>query len=170
MEDRAEEICADIAALSKSVACCEPAFCFTLVPDGTPPYDKAMRLGGIFSRFRDILARQGVHPGILVQATMGHGWKPDSVSPYQKLRNKLLSYPYIHCPLDPGFREYASRAVGHLAGLEPAFMMMDDDFRMLTGRFGCFCELHVKEFNHLKAKSLKEDTMMMSNVKFFFQI
>lgn len=147
MEEHLDALCQDLVALARTGIYCEPAFSFTLVPEGTPPFDKARRLGEIFCRYRDALLAHGLKAGILVQATMGHGWKPDSVSPYQKFRFKNLEYPYMHCPMDADFREYVHQAIRHLASLKPAFMMIDDDFRMLTGRGGCFCPLHVKEFN-----------------------
>ena len=50
------------------------------------------------------------------------------------------------CPLDPGFQEYIRKTVGSLAALRPDFMMVDDDFRMISWRNCCFCELHRRGF------------------------
>ena len=160
MDDHLEELCSDLVALASTGVYCEPAFNFTLVPEGTPPFDKARKLGEIFCRYRDALAVHGLKAGILVQATMGHGWKPDSVSPYQKFRFKNLEYPYMHCPMDADFREYVHQAIRHLASLKPAFMMVDDDFRMLTGRGGCFCPLHVNEFNRHEGTARTAEEMV----------
>jgi len=159
MADRVDEICADIVDLARTGVYVEPTFSFTLVPEGTPPFDKARQLGDIFQRYRDALTPQGLKPGILVQASLGHGWKPDSVSPFQKFRLDTLEYPYIHCPLDADFRAYVRQAIRHLASLRPSFFMIDDDVRMLTGRGGCFCPLHVAEFNRREGTSHTAEEM-----------
>ena len=45
------------------------------------------------------------------------------------------------------FQNYVVSSVRHLATLKSAFFMVDDDYRMLTGRNGCYCEIHIAEFN-----------------------
>ena len=37
--------------------------------------------------------------------------------------------------------------------------MLDDDFRMLTGRGGCFCPLHIAGFNRITGKNYTAETL-----------
>ena len=145
-----DELAADIAAMAKSGIITHNAFSFTLNPEGNPPFDKAAVLGERFVKHYAALRKVSNVPcGILMQATIGHGWTPSEPSPGRKFIQWDGSEPYIFCPLDPGFREYIDVQVRKLADLKPDFFMLDDDFRMLTGRGGCFCPLHVAGFNRL---------------------
>ena len=46
----------------------------TLVPEGDPPIDKAAELTERFRLFQKRLAQDGISAGILLQATIGHGY------------------------------------------------------------------------------------------------
>ena len=147
LPDHVDNIVEDLVHLWDEKAISAVAFCCTLVPEGHPPHDKAARLAELFARYRDALAPSGLPTGILLQATMGHGWKPDEEARFQRLVFQNGKEPYIFCPLDPGFQTYVFDAVRTLAGKRPDFMMLDDDTRMITGRDGCFCPHHLAEFN-----------------------
>ncbi len=97
--------------------------------------------------------------GILLQATMGHGWVPSAQAPYQKLKIADGSTRYIFCPLDNEFKKYVYESVRKLAKLKPDFFMVDDDFRLLTGRGGCYCPLHIAKFNALTGKVYTEESL-----------
>ena len=155
-----EELATDIAAMAKNGIITHNAFSFTLTPEDDPMFDKAAVLGERFARHYAALRKISSVPcGILMQATIGHGWTPNSPSPGQKFIQWNGSEPYIFCPLDPGFREYIGGQVRKLAALQPDFFMLDDDFRMLTGRGGCFCPLHVEGFNRLTGVNYTEETL-----------
>ncbi|MBP5641181.1 MAG: hypothetical protein J6X55_17005 [Victivallales bacterium] len=159
-DNHVNEVADDLLKLSQTGDYDETAFKFTLVPEGTPPYDKARLLGTSFVKYRDALKARGMKAGILVQATMGHGWMPDSRAPFQNFRRADdLRYLYIMCPLDKGFQTYVHDAIAHLASLAPDFIMIDDDFRMLTGRNGCFCPLHIAQFNQLTGKEFTAESL-----------
>ena len=51
-----------------------PLFIMTLVPEGAPVWDKAGKLCEKYERFRDALEARGVPSGVLVQASLGHGY------------------------------------------------------------------------------------------------
>ncbi|MBE6374721.1 MAG: hypothetical protein E7055_21985 [Lentisphaerae bacterium] len=155
-----EELAADIAAMAKSGIITHNAFSFTLNPEGDPMFDKAAVLGERFARHYAALRKVSSVPcGILMQATVGHGWTPNVPSPGQKFIQWNGSEPYIFCPLDPGFREYIGGQVRKLAALKPDFFMLDDDFRMITSRGGCFCPLHVAGFNRLTGQNHTVETL-----------
>lgn len=125
----------------------ETALELTLVPEGSPAYNKAEVLGEIFIKYQAALKARGLRAGILIQATLGHGWTPNSRSSFQKLITTEFKERYTHCPLDKAFQKYIYDAIHHLTKLEPDFFMLDDDFRLFSGINGCFCPLHVARIN-----------------------
>ena len=52
-----------------------PLFCMTLTPEGDPVWDKAEKMCKIYAKYRDALDKEGVPSGILVQASLGHGYE-----------------------------------------------------------------------------------------------
>ncbi|MFA6728171.1 MAG: hypothetical protein WCS17_08160, partial [Prevotella sp.] len=102
----------------------------TLVPESNPPYPKAKVLGERFEKFRKTIGSTKKNVGILLQATMGHGWIPDEKCNFQTLIRTDGTTKYQMCPLDKGFQEYIRSSVAILAKLKPAFFMVDDDFRL----------------------------------------
>ncbi len=139
------ELAADATLLLRYGVCTQVACMMTLVPEGDPPADKARILGDRFVAFRRALGGDAARVGILAQATIGHGWVPDEPAPYQKIIRPDGNAAYQMCPLDAAFQAHMRDAFGVLAALRPAFLMIDDDFRLLTGRNGCYCPLHLQE-------------------------
>lgn len=144
-------------------------FIFSLVPEGDPVSDKAAHLAELFLKQKAALGKCKMPVGILVQSMIGHGWIPAEKAPFQKFTYADGTTPYMFCPLDSGFLVYVRSAIRTVAQLKPDFFMMDDDTRMHTGRGGCFCPLHMKEFNRrirknytpaqLKDALLKDDAL-----------
>ncbi len=140
--DHLEEICRDILAqYEQGVATC-PLFCMTLVPEGDPPADKAALLCEKYVPFRDRLRELGVPSGILVQATIGHGWALSEMFPFQRYTNfSDGTQTNTACPFDPGFRDYIYKALKTIAAAGPDTIMIDDDFRLIgrkgRGRWRC---------------------------------
>ncbi len=154
-----KEMAQDVLALYSGNAISETAFIMTLVPEGNPVADKAAMLAEKYRKQRAAIGETEMPVGILLQATMGHGWAPNAQAPFQKLKVADGSTPYMFCPLDTAFQRYIFDAVRKLAALKPDFFMLDDDFRMLTGRGGCFCPLHIARFNEITGKNYTEKTL-----------
>lgn len=144
-----DEICEDIRMQYETgVATC-PLFSMTLVPEGNPPTDKAGDLSAKYAKFKEKLDAMGIPSGVLVQATIGHGWTLGAMFPYQR-------YTYFCdgtetntvCPMDEGFHDYLRYIFSTIASHKPDCIMVDDDFRLI-GRpgHGCGCPLHMAEFN-----------------------
>ena len=158
--DSKEVLAADVRRLYAGGVLTDVAFMFTLVPEGIPPVDKVSELG---KRFRSIRAAMADFPGkigILAQATMGHGYPLASPFPFQHLVRADGETMEICCPFDRAFREYLTATFRHLAELQPDFLMVDDDFRLLTGRDGCFCPLHLAEFNARNGSALTREELV----------
>lgn len=69
-----DEICQDIRwQYENGVSSC-PLFSMTLVPEGNPVVDKAKILTEKYMQFKERLDKMGIPSGILMQATIGHGW------------------------------------------------------------------------------------------------
>ncbi len=143
----AENFAEDTLKLYQAGAIDSAAFILPLVPEGNPPVDKGRILGERFIEFRRALGGTDMPVGILLQSTLGHGWVPSEPSFFQRITNAAGNEPYSFCPLDPAFHAYLSDTVKKLARLKPDFFMVDDDFRLLTGKDGCYCPLHLARFN-----------------------
>jgi len=159
--DHVEELCQDIKQQIEQGITTLPLFCMTLVPEGNPPVDKVSELCRIYDMYRDRLAQMGLECGILVQASVGHGYPLNAMFPFQRYvgrtdgeeKNKV-------CPYDEGFREYFKGIMATLASHKPKTIMVDDDFRLLFfyGR-GCVCPLHMKRFHALSGTEMTREEL-----------
>ena len=137
-----------------------PLFIMTLTPEGDPVWDKAGKMAKVYARYRDALAKEGVKCGILVQASLGHGY-PITKNPFQPVVG-LNDGEAKHtcCPMDEGFLAHFSDVLRTLAKEKPALIMLDDDFRlMLRPGHGCACPLHMAEFNRRAGTSMTREEL-----------
>ena len=160
LPDHAEELAADQRWLVANTPIDSVAFICTLVPEGDPAFDKAAVLAARFRRLKALLAGSGVRCGLLLQATMGHGWIPDSRTPFQRTVREDGSEPYTFCPLGEEFLAYIRGQIATLAAERPDFFMLDDDTRLITGRNGCYCPLHVGEMERLTGRAFTRETLV----------
>ncbi len=156
-ENEFEKRADDIVAQVRRGAFQMPLFMMVLVPEGDPVWDKAGKLAELYGRYRDRLAKEGVEAGILIQASLGHGY-PITHAPFQTYVGLAsgdsdgcpdgVETSNSYCPLDKGFLEHFSGVMKTLAKEHPKAIMLDDDFRLVLrqGR-GCACPLHMAEFN-----------------------
>ena len=159
LPDHAEEIAADQRWLVANTPIDSAAFICTLVPEGDPAFDKASVLAARFRRLKALLAGSGVRCGILLQATMGHGWVPDSRTPYQKVTSEDGRERYTFCPLVTDFLAYIRGQIATLAAERPDFFMLDDDTRLITGRNGCYCPLHIAAMARRTGRAFTRETL-----------
>ena len=157
--NRAEEIVSDLTDLYKKKIIDSVAFSFTLVPEGIPPLDKAAECARRFKVFRKLLKANKVPTGILIQATWGLGWVPDTPTDFQLIRRIDGNSQYTMCPEGEPFREYVRKAIMTAAAAKPDFFMLDDDTRFITGRSACFCPLHTALFNQKTGRNLTSDEL-----------
>ena len=158
----ADRICEDIAQQYKTRVSDCALFCMTMVPEGTPPVDKASILCEKFDIFRDKLAAKGCTCGILIQASIGHGYALNNPFPFQRYVNLSDGQEQsICCPYDKNFRAFFRRQTATLARHKPAVIMLDDDFRLMTYRagHGCACPLHMAEFNRRAGTSMTREEL-----------
>ncbi len=156
-----EEICQDIKCQYESgVASCA-LFSMTLVPEGNPPSDKVGVLCKRYAMFKTRLAEMGLKCGILVQATVGHGWILGEMFPYQTHVNFNDGVATrVCCPCDKGFKDYIYNVMRTVASYEPEVIMVDDDFRTIWYKGeGCACPLHMKMFNERAHTSLNREQL-----------
>ncbi len=145
-----EEICEDIRYQYENGTATCALFKMTLVPEGNPPVDKVGTFCAKFDLFRDRLREMGLGCGVLVQATMGHGWVLSEMFPFQPYTAlETGRQPQVVCPMDEGFRDYCRHIFNVIASHHPDTIMLDDDFRLLSYREGggCGCPLHIAAFN-----------------------
>ncbi len=150
--EQKDEVCQDLDRMFRQGIISEAAFMFKINPEGSPPVDKIAIFAPKFRAMCDTLRaiNPAIPAGILLQSTMGHGWvqdsPPDSMQKMANAANKE-TLTRIICPLDQHFRDYIRKSVQDAMRLQPAFIMVDDDFRLFTGRDGCFCPAHIARFN-----------------------
>ena len=148
LENHFEERVKDIADMVRRGTIYMPLFCMTLTPEGDPVWDKATDMCRIYARYRDALVKEGVDTGILVQASLGHGYDI-TPNPFQKYINLNDGQEaFVCCPEDEAFIEHFKGVIRKLAMEKPKAIMLDDDFRLMMrpGR-GCACPYHMAEFN-----------------------
>ena len=151
-----EEICADIKEQYESGVTSCPLFQMTLVPEGNPPSDKARILCEKYKLFKNRLDEMQIPSGVLVQASVGHGWVLGEMFPYQQHVNFNDGVATrCVCPCDDGFKEYIYKALRTIALCNPAHIMIDDDFRTIWYKGeGCACPLHMERFNNAAGTNL----------------
>lgn len=157
-----DEICEDIKnQYINGIATCA-LFKMTLVPEGNPPADKADLMCRKYDLFREKLSAIGVPNGVLVQASIGHGWILGEMFPYQRYTGLTDGKEEnVVCPYDEGFRQYIYKAMRTIAAHNPDHIMVDDDFRLLgRGGGGCACPLHMKKFNELAGTDLTQKELI----------
>lgn len=155
-----DEMCADIKEQYKRGITTCPLFIMTLVPEGDPVWDKAGPMCENFGRFRDELAKAGVPAGVLIQASLGHGYDIN-LAPFTRfLGVRDGEEKNVYCPLDKDFLAHFKDVVKRIASERPAAIMLDDDFRiMMRPGQGCACPLHMAEFEKRTGKKWTRDQM-----------
>ena len=157
-----EEICADIKA-QHDLGIAEMAlFKMTLVPEGDPPADKVTIYCEQYSRFKERLGEMGLKSGILVQATVGHGWILGGMFPYQTHVNFTDGVATrVVCPYDRDFlKDYLYGTMATIAKYSPDHVMIDDDLRTIWFKGeGCACPLHMAEFNKRAGTDLNREEL-----------
>ena len=154
------ELAADQREIFATTPTDAAAFIMTFTPEGDPAFDKAAVYAPRFLKMKELLKGANGACGVLFQATMGHGWTPDSQTPWQKVVLPDGREPYIFCPLGKEFLAYLSRQAAQIAATRPDFFMIDDDTRLITCRDGCFCPLHLAEFGRRTGRTFTRESLL----------
>lgn len=155
-----DEICEDVRdQYKRGISTC-PLFKMTLVPEGDPVWDKAGPFCALYRRYREELAPYGIKTGILIQASLGHGYTltPNPFDRYVNLTDG--EERFVCCPEDERFLDHFSGVLEQLAAEHPDAIMLDDDFRLVVrpGR-GCACPRHMAEFNRRAGTDLTREQL-----------
>lgn len=144
-----EEICVDVQEQCEKGIADMALFKMTLVPEGNPPSDKVAIYCEQFAKFKKRLGEMGLKCGILVQATVGHGWILGEMFPYQTHVNFNDGVATrVVCPCDGDFLKFLYNEMATIAKYEPDHVMIDDDLRTIWFKGeGCACPLHMDMFN-----------------------
>ena len=162
MDGHLEEICQDIRRQYESGAADCALMMMTLVPEGNPPVNKAEKYCEKYDRVQARLAQMGLECGVLVQASIGHGWVLNRMFPYQPYVNLTDGRTEsVCCPCDEGFRDYIRSAMRTIAKRKPKLIMVDDDFRLIyRAGMGCACPKHMARFNQLAGTELTREELL----------
>lgn len=150
-ENNIDERCRDICEQYLSGITNGILFIMTLVPEGNPPVDKVGRLCGIYKQYQERLKAFGVPCGVLLQATIGHGWKLGEMFPFQPLVGIMDGKTYeVVCPFDEDFHKHIEEVTRTIALCGVDHFMLDDDVSLMARPgSGCACPLHMARFNEL---------------------
>ena len=168
-----EEICQDIKEQYESGVCSCALFEMTLVPEGNPPADKVTILCKKYEKFKQKLDSMGIPNGVLVQASVGHGWVLGEMFPYQTHVNfNDGKATRVVCPCDNGFKEYIYNVMATIASYNPDHIMVDDDFRTIWYKGeGCACPIEkggvIKGIMWLQGDSDAANDGYLDNLKIF---
>lgn len=156
------EYCDDIARQLAGGAATMPLFNVTLTPEGDPAIDKAELCMQVYEKYKAELDARGLASGVLMQATIGHGWVLNQKSAFQKYLGLYDGRTVeVCCPLDEGFRRYIRAASRRIAETRPAHIMLDDDFRlMMRPGYGCACPLHMKRLSDLAGYLVTRESLL----------
>ena len=158
--DHVKEICDDIERQYKDGIATEALFKMTLTPEGDPAVNKAKILCEKYDLFKEELAKRGLNAGILVQATIGHGYSVGVRPPFQSIIAVDGTPSFTICPYDEGFREYIKDAFAEIASRYPSSIMVDDDFRLFArSHSACACPLHLKEISRRYGKEISREEL-----------
>ena len=151
-----DEICQDIKEQYENGVCSCALFSMTLVPEGNPPANKVGSLCRKYKKFQDKLNSMGLKCGVLVQASVGHGWVLGDMFPYSTHVNFCDGVATrVVCPCDEGFKDYIYNVMKTIAMQKPECIMVDDDFRLIWYKGeGCGCDLHMARFNERASTNL----------------
>ena len=83
-EEHMDAYCEDIAYQVQNGIATMPLFMMTLTPEGDPVIDKAELCCRKYEKYKKKLDERGVPSGVLIQATIGHGWKLNQYAPFQR--------------------------------------------------------------------------------------
>lgn len=161
LTDHKLELARDLNRLHRDCGVTDVAFILPLNPEEAEPTTaKARHLRDLFLTMREPLRGSGVRVGILIQSLIGHG--TPTATPFQRLVAPDGKSGNSVCPLDPGFQAYVREAVTLVADTKPDFMLVDDDFRLFHGGYGCFCPLHLAAFNKASGGQFTRATLMQA--------
>lgn len=155
-----DEICEDVRdQYNRGISSC-PMFKLTLVPEGDPVWDKIGPACKLYRRFKEVLSKDGIKTGILIQASLGHGYTIVP-NPFRKYVNIVDGKEeFVCCPDDEGFLDHFSNVVEQIAAEHPDAIMLDDDFRLVArpGR-GCACSYHMADFNRRAGTNMTREEL-----------
>lgn len=157
--DHINEICEDIRQQYAEGIADLALFMVKLVPEGDPVLPKADIQCEKYDLFRDRLASMGLKCGILVQCTIGHGYKLTLPFPFQRYTRLTDGTTYdTVCPYDDAFCDYMRHSFSVIAAHNPEVIMVDDDLRLIQrSGSGCACPKHLKEFEKLYGAPLTRE-------------
>lgn len=161
IDEHLEDICQDIRLQYETGVSNMALAMMTLVPEGNPPIDKAGIMCAQYERLRGRLSEMGLECGILVQASIGHGWTLNHMFPFQRYTNLTDGKEVnVVCPYDEGFRQHFKSVMATVTKSRPASIMVDDDFRLMfrPGK-GCACPLHMAAFNKLAGTNMTREEL-----------
>ena len=111
---------------------------------GYPPKEVFLQQAQMCKEIKEKLAPYGIECGWWIALTFKSGRSPE----FQGIvKSDGSEHPFANCPLDEAFKRRFTSDLADFAEIaEPSFIITEDDFS-LSAAAGCYCELHIREFN-----------------------
>lgn len=162
--DNPEFVVANTRRIAREVGLKRFAFSLSIHPQGMPASAHAGKLADFFARMKQELDDEpGIELGILIQSIIGHGWSGHiklTNEPWQRIVKLDGTTIQRMCPSDKRFRDYIIKAVGKFASLDPAFLLVDDDFGLRDGE--CCCPAHLAELNAAAGTGFENGSQLLA--------
>ena len=110
---------------------------------GYPPQEHFVEIAHLFKAVKENLQPYGVELGWWETLTIKSG----ATEGFQGIVRAIGErHPFANCPLGKSFQNRFAGDMALFARIaKPAFIFLEDDYS-LSAKHGCFCELHLKEF------------------------
>ncbi|MBQ9964880.1 MAG: hypothetical protein IJP14_07160 [Clostridia bacterium] len=111
---------------------------------GYPSKEHYAELAQRFLRIKEHVMPYGITCGWWIALTFKSGASKEFQS---MVKSDGSEHPFANCPLDSAFiRRFTNDVAEFAATAKPAFIITEDDFS-LSAAAGCYCDLHINEFN-----------------------
>ena len=138
----------------KKFALCAP--CAGWRGIGFPPEGFYKEKALFFKEVKEALAPYGIECGWWNTLTVKSG-RTEGFQPIVKSDGS--EHPFANCPLDEAFKKRFARSNALFAKIaKPAFILTEDDYS-LSAAAGCFCDLHLQEFERRHGLGLSRERL-----------
>ena len=127
---------------------------------GFPSLERYKAFANAFCEVRRAVSDRNVSLGWWNSITLKSG-KNENFSPV--IKDDGSAHPFANCPLDKNFQKAISESVALFVKIaKPDFVTFEDDYSIsaAAGSFGCFCPLHLAEFNRREGKEYTREQLL----------
>ena len=124
---------------------------------GLPPEEFYVQNATLFKEVAEEVSKYGIECGWWITLTFKSG-KTEGVQSI--VRSDGSEHPFSNCPLSTKFKEHFCKTAALFCKIaKPAFVILEDDYS-LNAADGCYCDLHLAEFEKRYGFSLCREDLL----------